>query len=91
MNFYLGLETFDMLNVFRMDALPDDVSISCIGSFDDRINIRPLYEFVKIQAKSIAEEYPRALVEMGEQYDFPHASVYVNDKIIHQIVCEFGE
>jgi len=79
-----------MLNVFRMDALPDDVAISAIGSFDDRINIRPLYEFVKIQAKSIAKEYPRALVDMGEQNGYPHASIYVDDKIKHQIVCEFG-
>ncbi len=78
-----------MINVIRMDALPDDVAIDTLRVFDDEILVRDLYNYVKGAAVGIAEEYPKALVDMGEFKKLPHASIYVNDVIKHQVFAEF--
>ena len=78
-----------MINVIRMDAQSDDVAIDTLRVFDTQTPLRDLYNYVKGSAVGIAEKYPKALVDMGEFKNLPHASVYVDDIIKHQVFAEF--
>jgi len=44
-----------------------------------------MYDFVKILAVDLAKKYEGSVVEMTDQFGLPHASVFVNDTIEHQI------
>jgi len=80
-----------MISVIRMSRVPDDVVIDEISLFEDSIKLKHLYNFVKVCATAHAKEYSNALVEMGEYLGLPHASIYVENVIEHQIFATIGE
>lgn len=74
-----------MISVIRMDRCNDDVSIDKIASLDESCKLKPMYDFVKIVAVDLAKGYDHSVVEMTDQFGLPHASVFVNNTIEHQI------
>lgn len=74
-----------MISVIRMDRCNDDVSIDKIAFLDESCKLKPMYDFVKIVAVDLAKGYDNSVVEMSDQFGLPHASVFVNNTIEHQI------
>ena len=74
-----------MISVIRMDRCDDDVSIDKIAFLDENCKLKPMYDFVKIVAVDLAKGYDNSVVEMSDQFGLPHASVFVNNTIEHQI------
>lgn len=86
-----------MISVIRMSALPDDVYIDVRAEFSDDVPLRELYNYVKQYALVLMEsmrdrEYGRMLIDMGSQEEgLPHASVYVDDRIEHQVFATYQD
>lgn len=74
-----------MISVIRMDRCNDDVSIDKIAFLAGSCKLKPMYDFVKIVAVDLAKGYDNSVVEMSDQFGLPHASVFVNNTIEHQI------
>jgi len=74
-----------MITVVRMESAPDDVVIDQIGWYADEMKVQHIYNFVKLHATFIAKQTPNSLVEMKEFLGFPHASVWVDDRVTHEI------
>ena len=74
-----------MISVIRMDRCNDDVSIDKIAFLDESCKLKPMYDFVKIVAVDLAKGYDNSVVEMSDQFGLPHASVFVNNTIEHQV------
>ena len=74
-----------MISVIRMDRCNDDVSIDKIAFLDESCKLKPMYDFVKIVAVDLAKGYDNSVVEMTDQFGLPHASVFVNNTIEHQV------
>lgn len=74
-----------MITVLQMDRVPGDVAINTIAFLDEQTRLRPMYKFVKGRAGVLARKYKNSVVEMTDHLGLPHASVYVNDTIEHQI------
>lgn len=80
-----------MITVVRMESAPGDVVIDQIGWYSDKMKMKHIYNFVKLHATYIAKQTPNSLVEMSEFDGFPHASVWVEDQVTHQIFATDAE
>jgi len=80
-----------MITVVRMESAPDDVVIDQIGWYADKYKMKHIYNFVKFHATYIAKQAPNSLVEMKEFEGFPHASVWVEDRVTHEIFATDAE
>lgn len=80
-----------MISVIQMSALPDDVSIDTCAEFSEDITLLDLYNYVKQSALAIVQgNDEKMIVDMGSQEEgLPHASIYVEDRIMHQVFATY--
>lgn len=81
-----------MISVIQMSALPDDVSIDTCTEFSEDITLLDLYNYVKQSALAIVQgNDEKMIVDMGSQEEgLPHASIYVEDRIMHQVFATYN-
>lgn len=84
-----------MISIIQMSAASDDVSIDRCVEFSEDISLHDLYNYVKRFALLLVETSKqngkKLLVDMGSQEEgLPHASIYEDDVIVHQVFATYG-